>query len=108
MAVPPPRDSPHHPPADERHLAHLGVYVCGFETSPYGVEWIRFEPHCQVPDVVRTVPHVAFAVDDLDETLKGKDVLIKPNAPTGGVRVAFILDNGAPVELKFDKTGSAR
>jgi len=48
---------------------------------------------------VRTVPHIAFAVDDLDEALKGKDVLIAPTAPSAGVRVAFILDDGAPVEL---------
>ena len=91
---------PHNAPrADERHLDHLGVHVCGFETSPYGIEWIRFESRCQVPEIVKTIPHVAFAVDDLDEALKGRQVLIAPNAPSPGVRVAFILDDGAPVEL---------
>jgi hypothetical protein len=87
------------PRAGERHLDHLGVHVCGFETSPFGIEWMRFEPHCQVPDIVKTIPHLAFAVDDLDEALKGRQVLIAPNAPSPGVRVAFILDDGAPVEL---------
>jgi hypothetical protein len=91
------------PRSDEQHLDDLGVHVCGFETSPYGIEWIRFEAHCEVPQIVKTVPHVAFAVDDLDEALNGKDILIAPNAPSAGVRVAFILDNGAPVELlQFD------
>jgi len=91
------------PRSDEQHLDDLGVHVCGFETSPYGIEWIRFEAHCEVPEIVKTVPHVAFAVDDLDEALNGKDILIAPNAPSAGVRVAFILDNGAPVELlQFD------
>jgi hypothetical protein len=52
-----------------------------------------------VPEIVKTIPHVAFAVDDLDEALKGRQVLIAPNAPSPGVRVAFILDDGAPVEL---------
>ncbi len=33
------------PRAQEHHVAHLGVHVGGFETSPYGIEWIRFEPH---------------------------------------------------------------
>ncbi len=87
------------PRPGERHLAELGVYVCGFETSPFGVEWMRFEPRCQVPDVVRTVPHLAFVVDDLDAALEGQQVIIAPNAPSGGVRVAFILDDGAPIEL---------
>ena len=87
----------------EQHLDDLGVHVCGFETSPYGIEWMRFEPHCRVPDLVKTVPHLAFVVDDLEEALKGKVILIAPNAPSRGVRVAFILDDGAPVELlQFD------
>lgn len=87
------------PRPDEQHLAHLGVHVVGFETSPFGIEWMRFEPHCRVPEIVRRVPHIAFAVDDLDEALKGREVLIPPNEPSAGIRVAFILDDGAPVEL---------
>jgi hypothetical protein len=91
------------PHAGEQSLDHLGVHVCGFETSPFGIEWMRFEPHCPVPDVVRTVPHVAFVVDDLDAALEGRDILIAPNSPSPGVRVAFILDDGAPIELlEFD------
>jgi hypothetical protein len=84
---------------DEQRLSHLGVHVAGFDTSPFGIEWIRFEPHCRVPDIVRTIPHVAFEVDDLDQALAGREVLIAPNSPSDGVRVAFIIDNGAPVEL---------
>ena len=52
-----------------------------------------------MPEIVRSVPHIAFAVDDLDEALKGREILIAPTEPSIGVRVAFILDDGAPVEL---------
>ena len=52
------------PRVREHHVARLGVHVSGFETSPYGIEWIRYEPHCNVPEIVRSVPHIAFAVDD--------------------------------------------
>ena len=69
------------------------------EIDVFDVEWIRFEPHCDVPEIVRIVPHIAFAVDDLDEALKGREILIAPTEPSAGVRVAFILDDGAPVEL---------
>jgi hypothetical protein len=94
------------PRAGEKHLEHLGIHVCGFETSPYGIEWIRFDPHCGVPEIVRTVPHIAFEVPNLDKALEGKQILIAPNAPSSGVRVAFILDDGAPVELlEFEKAG---
>ena len=65
---------------------------------------MRFEPEAPVPDLVRTVPHVAFEVDDLSAELAGKEILIAPNSPSPGVTVAFIVENGAPVEfLQFDK-----
>jgi hypothetical protein len=93
------------PRVGERYLDHLGVHVCGFETSPYGIEWMRFDAECQVPDIVRTVPHLAFVVDDLDQALESRQILIAPNSPSTGVRVAFILDDGAPVELlQFDRS----
>ena len=48
---------------------------------------------------MKTVPHLAFVVDNLDTALQEKQILIPPNSPSPGVRVAFILDDGAPIEL---------
>jgi hypothetical protein len=35
----------------------------------------------------------------LDIALQGKQILIPPTSPSPSVRVAFILDEGAPIEL---------
>ena len=83
----------------EQYIKHLKMYVSGFETSPYGIEWMRFEKDCLISELIRTVPHVAFEVDDLDVTLKDKEVISEISSPSGGVRVAMIIDNDAPVEL---------
>ncbi len=83
----------------ERYLPHLKMYVSGYETSEYGIEWMRFEPDCPLPDLIKKVPHGAFRVDDLERALQGRDVLIPPNSPSPGIRVAFIVENGAPVEF---------
>jgi len=85
--------------ADEEHLAEYGVHVSGYETSPFGIEWMRFDPESPLPDLVKTVPHVAFEVDDLDAALEGHELLIAPNSPSPGLRVAFIVHDGAPVEF---------
>ena len=83
------------------------LYASGYYDSPYGVEWMRFDPDCPLPELVKTVPHVAFVVDDIQAAIAGKEVLIAPNSPTDGVTVAFIVDHGAPVEfLQFDSPES--
>ena len=81
------------------YLPQFKMHISGYESSPYGVEWQRYEPGCTLPELVQTVPHVCFEVDDLDAELEGKEVIIEPNSPSPGVRVAFIVDNGAPVEF---------
>ena len=92
------------PREGEVYLERFKMHVVAFDTNPYGVEWIRFEPECTLPELVRTVPHVAFVVDDLAAALEGREILIAPNSPSDGVTVAFIVDNGAPVEfLQFDR-----
>ncbi|HSN55835.1 MAG TPA: hypothetical protein VLT32_14270 [Candidatus Sulfomarinibacteraceae bacterium] len=48
---------------------------------------------------MKTVPHLAFEVDDLEQALAGREILIEPNSPSDGVRVAFVLCDGAPVEF---------
>jgi hypothetical protein len=90
----------------ERHLPEYGVHVSGYETSPFRIEWMRFDEDSPLPELVRTVPHVAFEVDDLESALEGRNVLIPPNSPSPGVRVAFVVDDGAPVELMEIEPGA--
>ena len=95
------------PRPGEQYIEHLKIFVSGFDTSPYGIEWMRFDPDCPVSDLVRTTPHIAFEVDDLDAELEGKEILSPPGSPSEGVRAAMIIHNGAPVELiEFRKKSS--
>lgn len=87
------------PRENEQYIETFKMYVSGYETSPYGVEWMRFEPDSPLPELVKTVPHVAFEVDDLESELEGRAVLIEPNSPAPGIVVAFVVDDGAPVEF---------
>jgi hypothetical protein len=83
----------------ERYLPEYKVYVSGYEESDYKIEWMRYEPDCPLPDIVRSIPHIAFEVKNLREAIKGKKVIIAPNNPSEGVQVAFIEENGAPIEF---------
>ena len=73
------------PRPNERYLPHLKMYVSGFDSSPYGIEWMRFDPDCQMSELIRTVPHIAFEVDDLDAALIGRNVFGEVSPPSYGV-----------------------
>jgi hypothetical protein len=83
----------------EQYIERFKMYVSAFETSPCGVQWMRFAPDSPVHPLIQSVPHVAFEVDDLQAALQGREILTPPNSPSEGVTVAMILDSGAPVEL---------
>ena len=70
----------------ERYLPELHIWVSGYEQSQFNIEWMRNEPECKLPEIVKTVPHVAFEVDDVLAAIKGKKVIIEPNSPSEGVR----------------------
>ena len=59
-------------------------------SNPFGIQWQRYWDDAPYPDLVKTVPQVAFEVDDLAAVLEGHHVIIEPNSPSRGVMVAFI------------------
>ncbi len=85
----------------EKYLPQFRLYTSGFSTSPFGIEWMRFEKESQIDILIQKVPHIAFEVDDLDFELanRGFRILTMPNAPSDGLRVAMIEHNGTPIEL---------
>ncbi len=91
---------------NERYLPQFKFSVSGFSTSPFGIEWMRFDKDCKMHQLIQSVPHLAFVVHDLDYELenRGFKVIVEPNPPSEGIRVAMIEHNGAPIELmEFEK-----
>lgn len=87
--------------SNERYLPQFKFYISGFNNSPFGIEWMRFEKDSPINKLIQTVPHIAFEVGDLDYELANHDlnVITEPNSSSDGIRVAMIEHNGAPIEL---------
>jgi hypothetical protein len=93
------------PRPGEAYLERYDVFCTDHESSPFGIQWMRYGPGSPLPDLVKSMPHVAFEVDDLASELVGREVIIEPNSPSDGVLVAFVIEDGAPVELmQFDES----
>ena len=87
------------PVKGEKYLEDYKLYHYGYENSEFGIEWMRYEDDCLLPELVKTVPHIAFEVDDIYDAIKDRKILIEPNSPSEGNIVAFIEENGAPIEF---------
>lgn len=88
----------------EVFLPEFGMYVTPLGDDPFRIQWMRFEEDSPLPTLVTEAPHLAFQVESLEEALGGHEVLIPPNSPSRGVKVAFIVHEGAPVEfLEFSE-----
>lgn len=86
------------PQSNEIYLECIDFYITDASKSPHRIEWTRAAAACPFPDVLKTTAHVAYVVDNLDDALIGQQVIWPPFEPLQGIRAAFILDDGAPVE----------
>ena len=90
----------------ETYLKKFKCYVSGFNTCPFGIEWMRFEKGSPINKLIQAVPHLAFEVSVIDFELSNHDfkVISKPESNFEGIKVAMIEHNGAPIELiEFEK-----
>ncbi len=90
-------------PADS-YNAKLQMHATGYFESPYAMEWMEFDEDSQLPDIIKTQPHIGYVVDDLQKAIKGREVILAPTSPADGVTIAFILEGRDLIEfLQFDK-----
>jgi hypothetical protein len=82
-----------------RFLESKRLWLTSPGDHPYAVEWLWYEDGSPEAELVRTVPHVAYRVDSLEDALAGRNVIAEPFDVFGEVRVAFIEVDGAPVEF---------
>jgi hypothetical protein len=88
------------PRVGERYSSTFKMYTSGGEDpGGFHIQYHRFEDGSSLHPLIRTVPHVAFKVDDLDAAIEGEEVILGPYSPFEGFRVAMIEDSGVPIEF---------
>lgn len=74
-------------------------YSTPYAANPSHIMWHRFPKDHGLPEILTELPHIAFMVDNLEEEIAGKEVIVGPYFPIKGYKVAIILEDGFPVEL---------
>jgi hypothetical protein len=83
----------------EAYMEGAKLYVTDVTDSPNKIEWLRFEDGSPLPDLLKSSPHIAYKVKDLKAAMAGKKVLMEPFSPAPGLTVAFVVEEGIPVEF---------
>ncbi|HOD49990.1 MAG TPA: hypothetical protein PKY01_05265 [Candidatus Hydrogenedentes bacterium] len=83
----------------EEYLEGAKVYITNAAEHPFHIEFLRFEKDSPMHPAVQNNCHIAFMVDNLDEAIKGRNVIVAPFDATESLRVAFITDGDAVLEL---------
>jgi len=84
---------------DETYLEGAQVWITDPEKNPYRIEFLRFEAGSPLPKAVQKNAHAAYRVDNLEAALEGETVIIPPFDATPTLRVAFIRQGEAVIEL---------
>lgn len=87
---------------DDESYVEVGefkFYSTPFEANEWHIQWHRFPEGHGLPELVTQVPHIAFQVDNLDEEIKGRNILFGPYSPIEGYKLAMIEEHGVPIEL---------
>ncbi len=85
----------------EGEIYHEGMKFSStpFLDNEYRIQWHRFEEGCELPEILKKAPHVAFKVDSIEEEIEGKNVILGPYEPIKGYRVAIIEFKGVVLEF---------
>jgi hypothetical protein len=90
------------PQAGESWVEATRVWVTSPRAHPFNVEFLRFEDDSPITGPLRTDPHVAYRVADVNEAIRGQEILAEPFQPAPDpefLTVAFVYVDGAVVEF---------
>lgn len=82
------------------YVEGVKLWMSNPEDYDYKIEYLKFEEGTPFPEIMHRNPHVAFKVDDANPYLDDADeVIFGPVTNDDGSRMAFIIKDGAIIEL---------
>ncbi|MDR0430635.1 MAG: hypothetical protein LBH58_09200 [Tannerellaceae bacterium] len=77
----------------------LSVWLTDISKSPNKIEWLKFEEGSILPELIQKETHLAYTVPSIEGELKGKNVIFPPLVCDEHLTIAFIEEEGIPIEI---------
>lgn len=87
------------PQEGETYVEGLKVWLTDYSNSTNRIEYLRFEEGSWMPESIQKLPHIAYEVEDMAKALEGKKVIVEPMEGGENLIIAFIEEEGLPIEL---------
>ncbi|MDR6241780.1 VOC family protein [Aureibacter tunicatorum] len=84
---------------NEIALDAIKCHITDFSKSPNRIEWLRFEEGSTFPKLIQTTAHIAYEVENMEKELANAEIIVEPFDNGEGTMIAFIVEEGAPIEL---------
>lgn len=83
----------------EVYSSTFGMYTADGKDTTFRIQYHRFDDTSPLHPLIKTMPHVAFKVSNMEEAIKGRNILLAPYCPFEGFKVAGVEIDGAPIEF---------
>lgn len=83
---------------NEKFSEAFGMYTSDVE-GDFRIQYHRFTDDRPLHPLIKSLPHVAIQVDNLEKAVEGYEILLGPYEPIPNYRVAIINNGGVPIEL---------
>lgn len=84
---------------DMMHIEGMKLWVSDPAKSPNHIERVFFDAESPMPALMKESAHIAYAVEDIEKALAGAEILVPITTLPDGTKLAFIVEEGVPVEL---------
>lgn len=85
-------------PANTSYVDLLKVHITNPDESAHKIEWLYFEEDSPMAKIIQDQTHFAYEVEDIEKELQGASI-VWPLTDLGGMKLAFIVEEGVPVEI---------
>jgi len=86
------------------YVEEMKLWLSNPDDYDYKIEYLKFEEGGPFPEIMHRTTHVAYKTDDMTPYIEDADqVIYGPSESGPGVRLAFIIKDGAIIELYESK-----
>lgn len=91
-------------PTKEKHpnmnyVPSMKLAITNPDESAHKIEWLNFDFDSPMPKLLQESTHLAYQVENLEEELKGANILVPVTPLSENMKLAFIVEEGLPIEF---------